>query len=207
MTATLTAPKRKDIERADESDESRQRWRVSREEYYRLEELGFFQGKRVERIHGEIFVVSPQGRNHWLAIELTRDALRKVFRDGFFVSGASPFPTEDSDPEPDVTVVPGKPRDYSDHRARLALAVEVSASSLRYDTNDKARLYASSGILDYWVIDLKHNQVIVFRNPSEDEQSETGFSYSSRTTYDANQRIVPLAAPGGVSIAVADLLP
>jgi Uma2 family endonuclease len=207
MTAALAAPKPKNIERCDESEESRQRWRVTREEYYRLEELGFFQGKRVERIHGEIFVLSPQGRNHWLAAQLAGDALRLVFRDGFFISGASPYPADDSDPEPDVTVVPGKPRDYSDHPAQLALAVEVSDSSLRYDTNEKARLYAASGILDYWVIDLKHHQVIVFRNPHEDEHSGTGFSYSSRTINDANQRIVPLAAPKAASVAVADLLP
>jgi Fe2+ transport system protein FeoA len=35
------------------------KWKWSNEEYYKLGELGFFQGKRVELIRGEIFEMSP----------------------------------------------------------------------------------------------------------------------------------------------------
>ena len=49
------------------------RW--TRQEWYRLTELGFFpEGCRTELIEGEILVMSPQGASHSLRVQDTRPA-------------------------------------------------------------------------------------------------------------------------------------
>jgi len=54
----------------------------------------------------------------------------------------------------------------------IYLLIEYSYSSLAKDTDAKRKLYARSGIQDYWVINLKDRHVIVYRNPqNEDYQS------------------------------------
>ena len=44
------------------------RW--TKEEYYRLGELGFFRGQKVELIEGELMVASPQNSLHSEAVDL-----------------------------------------------------------------------------------------------------------------------------------------
>src|SRR5439155_27355875 len=127
-----------------------------------------FRGQRVERIRGEIRVMSPIGYKHSLAKGLVADALKDLFGREFFIREQDPFPAAESDPEPDVVVVPGHRRAYRDHPSRTALVVEVADTSLKYDTGEKARLYAAAGVTDYWVIDLVILEVIVFRDPQPD---------------------------------------
>lgn len=45
--------------------------------------------------------------------------------------------------------------------------IEVSHAS-RYDLAVKARLYASSGYPEYWVVDLVREVVVVHRDPADD---------------------------------------
>lgn len=47
----------------------------------------------------------------------------------------------------------------------MALLVEVSDSSLRFDRTVKLELYAATGIPEVWVVDLLHRQVLVWRDP------------------------------------------
>lgn len=61
---------------------------------------------------------------------------------------------DDSEPEPDLAIVPGTPRDYPDHPTSALLVVEVSDTTLALDRGQKRRLYAAAGITDYWVLNL-----------------------------------------------------
>jgi Uma2 family endonuclease len=104
-----------------------------------------------------------------------------------------------SQPEPDLAVVPGHRRDYRNaHPTTAVLIVEVSESSLGLDRETKRLLYAEAGILDYWILDTKRQQLEVFRDPHDGD-------YRSRTILGLGDTIAPLAAPGA-SIPVADLL-
>ena len=61
----------------------------------------------------------------------------------------------------------GSIRDYvAEHPATALLAVEVAVTSLDYDTTTKAKLYATAGIPEYWVLDLEGKRLIVFRGPA-----------------------------------------
>jgi Uma2 family endonuclease len=127
----------------------------SREEYYHLGNLGFFRNQRVERIGGAIMVRSPQTWPH----ASTTDRVAVVLRGGFGPAAwvRTEMPLEfglTSDPEPDVSVVPGRIEDYTDHPTTALLVVEVSDTSLAFDRGDKASLYAAAGIADYWIVNL-----------------------------------------------------
>jgi Uma2 family endonuclease len=85
------------------------------------------------------------------------------------------------------------------------LALEVSETTLQYDRGDKAALYASAGIQDYWIVNLADRRVEVYRNPVPDGSAKFGFRYADCSVYSAQDRVKPLVAAG--EIAVVDLLP
>src|SRR5437899_1018143 len=100
------------------------RW--TRVEYERLIEQGFFRpGDPVELIGGALIVADPQGSAHFTSIQLVAEALRAAFGRGWVVRLQGPIALDDeSEPEPDVAVVLGEPRDYaSAHPARPVLVV------------------------------------------------------------------------------------
>lgn len=49
------------------------------------------------------------------------------------------------------------------------MLVEISESSLTKDLGQKKPIYAIAGIEEYWILDLKKRQLIVFRNPQGDD--------------------------------------
>lgn len=180
-------------------------FRFTREQYYRLGELGFFDGKRVERIHGEIVEMSPISWSHVVGTGKVGEALRGAFAGIGTVVEQGPHPTEDSDPQPDVRVFPGRYEDYADHPTTALLLVEVSDTSLGHDLTTKAELYATAGVADYWVLDLNARELHVFRDPRPNAALEAT-AYQTHSVLGPNDSASPLAAPHAL-VRVADLLP
>src|SRR5262249_3117373 len=112
----------------------------------------------------------------------------------------------ESEPEPDLSVVPGGPRDYPEHPKTALLVVEVSDTTLWLDRTRKRPLYASAGLADYWIVNLVDRQVEVHRNPIADSAAPLGFRYADVTIHGPGDFLSPLAAPSA-RVAVADLLP
>jgi Uma2 family endonuclease len=179
----------------------------TREEYYKLVEQGFFDGQRVELIEGRIVELAPQRVPHRVSVELVDRYAGRAFPAQHCVRVQMPFRAADgSDPEPDVAVVPGDPRDSTvEHPSRAVLIVEVSESTLRHDRR-KARLYAMSGVTDYWIINLIDRCLERHRDPLPGGGSPNGPAYASVKIYTPQESIAPLAAPAAM-IAVAELLP
>jgi Uma2 family endonuclease len=181
----------------------------TRVEYDRLAEAEILGSEdRIELIGGEMIVKEPQYSPHATAIRLVARALRRVFGDGWDVSTQLPVALdEDSEPEPDICVVPGDPRDYRDaHPERPVLIVEVSLSRLGFDREHKGSLYARAGIADYWIVNLPDRRVEVYREPVPDGAASFGWRYGRSVALGPDERISPLAAPTP-RIAVGDLLP
>jgi Uma2 family endonuclease len=181
-----------------------QPYRFSREQYYQLGKLGYFEGKRVERIRGEIVEMSPIGWNHVISTRLIADLLRVVFHGLAWVNESGPIPTEDSDPQPDVMVVVGTVRDYTDHPTTALLIVEVADATLDRDLTVKAELYATANIPDYWVLDLNSRQLHVFRDPAA--IPDGGQAYRSHTILVDTVTVSPLAMPTA-AIRISEILP
>src|SRR5205823_3223181 len=172
---------------------------------------GLCDERRVELIEGQVVEMAAMRSPHSTAVTLAGDALRAV---GDRWSVGPCFPRlqqplslgELSDPEPDVAVVAGVPRDYAAaHPTTALLVVEVAEASLRYDRHQKASLYARYGIQDYWIINPADRQLEIFRDPQPGQGEPYGFRYATRRVLSETGTATPLAAQG--PIAVADLLP
>lgn len=181
------------------------RW--SKEEYYRLAELGFFLGQRVELIEGKLMVLSPQLPPHASGVLQALTILQTIFTSGCHVCPQLPIDLgQTTEPEPDLAVVAGTLQQYLQaHPTTALLIVEVADTSLSYDRGRKGSLYARASIADYWIVNLVDNQVEVYRDPEPDPNEPFGFRYNSRNVLTRGSTINPVARPHE-SVAVADLL-
>jgi Uma2 family endonuclease len=183
------------------------RW--TRREYDRLVDLGVLhEDEPIELLGGQLVVAEPKSSPHSTAVGLTADALRRAFGDGWVVRTQDAIALDDeSEPEPDVVVVPGRIRDYRDaHPERAALLVEVALSSLAFDRRHKGSLYARAGVADYWIVNLVDRVVEVRRLPVPDPTAEFGAAYADIGIARPGETLTPLAQPGA-RVAVEDLLP
>jgi Uma2 family endonuclease len=207
MSLVETAPNVAAAETETSPEESRTRlW--TREEFYKMAEMGFFQGQKAELIEGEIIVVSsPQSFEHSASIHRIFKRLSAIFEPERWVRAQFPMVLEPrSEPEPDVSVAPKPFEAYEDHPTEALLAVEVSQTTLKYDKTLKASLYASRAIPEYWIVNLVKRQLEVRREPMEDADEPSGWRYALLRVLGENDSVEPLAAPGQ-KIAVRDLLP
>ncbi|HEV7441970.1 MAG TPA: Uma2 family endonuclease [Steroidobacteraceae bacterium] len=153
------------------------RHRITVDEYYRMAEVGILPpDARVELIEGEIIDMAPIGSGHGGTIMQLVELLRDAARGRAQVLVQSEIRLSDmSEPQPDFALV--KPRtDFYKKKhpgpADTSLIIEVSESSLRYDLQVKAPLYARHGVPEYWVIDLKGRQVRFFRSPDSGQYAD-----------------------------------
>lgn len=178
------------------------RW-TSRE-YELLASRHFFRPEdHVELIDGLIYKRPPLSSRHATALQLSAEVFRDRFPIGAGFEIRMLFPLvlgNDSEPEPDIAIVPGSIRDYADHHPTTALLLmEIADSSLFHDRKRKIPLYARSGIPESWLLNLTRRTLEVYREPSSE-------GYRSRTVLRADDSVSPLSRPEG-SIRVAELLP
>jgi Uma2 family endonuclease len=183
------------------------RW--ARVEYERLIDLAVFQpGDRVELVGGLLVVREPQGSLHSVAIRLAEEALRSAFGPGWEVRVQLPVALDDeSEPEPDVAVCAGRPRDYlAGHPTQPVLLVEVADSRVTFDREHKGSLYARAQLAEYWIVNLTDRVLEVYREPVPSADAHYGWRFSTLLRLGATDSLSPLAAPHA-RITVADLLP
>ena len=85
------------------------------------------------------------------------------------------IPETSSEPEPDLAIV--QPlralyRTRHPYPENIFWVIEYSNTSLSKDLDTKRKAYASSGIREYWVVDLKNRFVKVLRNPIDENYSD-----------------------------------
>lgn len=201
MTALLTPP-----QPAPQPSGPRPfRWTVQL--FHHLGDLGVFEGRRANLIHGQLIEEGPMNPPHRIALELTDAAVRTAFGPGWRPCIQMPLVLGlGNAPQPDVAIVKGSPRDALVHPATADLVIEIADSSLTYDTTTKAELYATAGIADYWVLDLENRRLLVFRDPASLPHGLGATAYRTHLTFGPADAVNPLAHPAA-SVRVADLLP
>lgn len=177
--------------------------RFTVEEYHRMAETGIFKpDERVELIRGVVRRMSPKNYAHVVAATKLHQSLVKSLagRASVFKEDPLKLVRLDSEPEPDILAVSSPNiEDYGTERSRPLLVIEVAASSLRYDLNAKAPLYAEADVPEYWIVNLVDRELVVFRSPE-------GGTYRDRITYRAGDRVAPEAWQD-VVIEVSELFP
>jgi Uma2 family endonuclease len=136
---------------------------LSRAEYDRMVALGWFEDERIELLHGVLVRMSPQGPRHVSITRRLNRLLMQAIGERADVQIQGPLAlTDDSEPEPDVALIPFG---YDDELPATAyLVIEVADSSLSKDRGVKARLYAASGIPEYWIVNVVDRSVEVYRD-------------------------------------------
>jgi Uma2 family endonuclease len=169
--------------------------RFTRDEYHRMAEMGMFDGQRVELIHGEIITMSPQNNPHALTVAIITGWLVRGLGENFTVRCQLPVvASDDTEPEPDFAVLAGSPESQREHPTTALLMIEVADSSVTHDRR-KGDIYASRGVQDYWIVNLRDRQLEVYRNPVPSSESETGTRYSSKSILTLEQSIAPVGLP------------
>jgi len=183
------------------------RW--TRHEYDRMIEAGILTpNDRVELVDGEILAMTPQGSAHATAVVLLQEALRAAVGPDFHLRVQLPLALgAESEPEPDLALVAGSPRDYRDAHPKAApLVVEVADATLAYDRDVKGSLYARAGIQEFWLVNLTDKVIEVYRAPSVKPLARFGWHYTSVERLGPRDFVAPQSRPHA-RIAVADLLP
>jgi Uma2 family endonuclease len=125
---------------------------------------------QTELIEGEIIDMAPIGSRHAEVVRLHNKRLVQAIGDAADVSSQLPVRLSlRSEPQPDFAILKPGARTYRDAHPvaeNVLLLIEISDSTLRYDLETKARLYATHGIPEYWVVDLLGHRVWRHRGPS-----------------------------------------
>jgi len=147
------------------------RRRFTRKEYHRMAEAGILgEDDRVELIRGEIVEMSPIGPRHSAFVDnLTRLLVRRLPDDAIVRVQGPVALADDTEPQPDLTVLRRRPVPYKEREAwaeDAVLVIEVAESSRAYDRSTKRWLYSEAGIPEYWVVDCAAETVEVHLAPA-----------------------------------------
>lgn len=167
------------------------RRKYTREDCKVLAAAGLLDLERYELIDGELVSKTGKSRLHSNVLRLLAKWLAGVFGDDFVDQEVAVRLDYLNEPEPDAIVlnkpalsITGEPPSPADIR----LLVEVTIPTHEYDLGPKAARYAAAGIVEYWVLDVDENRIVVQREP-------TANGYLSIAAYAANEPLAPLAAP------------
>lgn len=176
------------------------KWTI--EQYHQAIEAGVFSNVRVELLNGELVEMPPEGLPHAALSSDTGDYLRDRLGSRAKIREGHPITLpNNSEPEPDLAIVQPLGTVYqTEHHPYpedIFWLIEYSESSLEKDLKLKTRIYAEANIAEYWVINLRTRELIVFRDPVDGK-------YQSKTML-SNGVICPLSFPD-VEIEVARLI-
>lgn len=180
------------------------RRRFTWEEYHRMGETGVLGPEdRVELIEGEIIVMTPIGLRHAACLAELNRRLVPAIGDRALLWPQNPVRLpRDTEPQPDIVLLRPRADRYTTGSARpedVLLLVEIADTSYRYDRRVKLPLYARAGVAEMWIVDLVHDVVEVYRQPSE-----TGYALSDRV--ERGGQVAPAALADVVLVVDAAFL-
>ena len=139
-------------------------------DYYQMMESGIIrEGEKVELILGQIFTMAAKGTRHTLSTRKLFKQLLALIGDRADVQSQDPITLpNNSEPEPDIVIARLRSDDYVNSHpspADIILVIEVADSSIKFDRETKAPLYAAAGISEYWIVNLIDNRLEIYRKP------------------------------------------
>lgn len=154
--------------------------------------------ERLEIVDGEILPMSPKGPLHeTLKQHLNIHLARSIPAAFTFMPEAGWRLGEMLYLEPDFLVFPASLGIGAVTGSDAMLVIEIADTSLRFDSVQKAALYASVGVREYWVIEADTRVTRVHRRPGARRFEEI-------TTVPAEDTLRPAFVPG-YTVRLADL--
>jgi Uma2 family endonuclease len=166
------------------------------EEFQRICDIDIFPpDSRYELIGGEIIEMpTPSHRHSGRINKLTRVFTSRLGETVIVSIQNGMYANEYSEPKPDVAVCKPLPELFGPFEPSpedVLLLVEISDTSLRYDTRIKAPLYAQCGIPEYWILNIADGVLEVRTNAS-------GGEYQNLSILERGQTITPQMLPGTI---------
>jgi Uma2 family endonuclease len=144
-------------------------FRISPEKYRAMVRDGILtEDDPVEYLQGALLEKMTKSDRHVAVVWFLRRLLDQLLAAGFFTISQDPIDLGDSEPEPDILILRGDPRQLFQRKpnpADVLVVIEVSDSTLRRDREVKRAVYAAAGIPIYWIVNLVENVVEVYRQP------------------------------------------
>ncbi len=117
--------------------------------------------------------MSPIGISHSYCLQELAEFMITNFRKDFICRQEQPIALPmHSMPEPDYVLARNVKHRFRTKRPKPAdvqLIIEVADTTLSRDRGTKAKLYASFGIQEYWILNLIDYQLELHLNPTEQE--------------------------------------
>jgi Uma2 family endonuclease len=141
------------------------------DEYHRMAEVGILpEASRFELVRGEIIEMTIPGSPHSGRVNRLTYLFVSRFGQSVIVSGQNPVTLNvQSEPMPDLALLRPRHDFYtSAHPSAedVLLVVEISDTTVRYDSTVKAALYAEAGIPEYWLLDITRDVLVVRTDPA-----------------------------------------
>ncbi|NJM31413.1 MAG: Uma2 family endonuclease [Rhizobiales bacterium] len=166
----------------------RRRWTVA--EIEAMVQAGVIdEDERFELIDGDVVPRSPKGSRHETYKGSLLDYWLRRRSDAYRIIPETTFRLDESSfLEPDIVFYDAKVKVPQLAPSNTLLAVEISDSTLAYDSGRKAKLYARYGVPSLWVIDVNTFVTHVFEKPSTD-------GFVTHRTITADEVLAPGFAP------------
>jgi Uma2 family endonuclease len=166
------------------------------EEYHKLGEAGILHpNDRVELIDGLLVQMAPIGPEHQFILEKLNDVLSEQKKDRFKVGPGRPIPIPYfNEPQPDMVLLgidAGTRREHASP-GEIYLVIEISDTTVKYDSEKKLPAYESARIPEYWIVDIPAKALRVFRLNQEEKYQETRYTRGSIAVQAFPDVIVPL---------------
>jgi Uma2 family endonuclease len=163
------------------------------DEYHRMGEAGILrEDDRVELIDGEIVAMTPIGPRHNASVDrINRRLVTAVGEQAIVRVQGSVRLDRYQEPQPDFALLRPRSDFYASNLpgpADILLIIEISESSVGYDREVKARVYASAGVGEYWLLNLQHRSISRYTEPQ-------GHSFRQVQQYGPGDSIAPEALP------------
>lgn len=173
-------------------------------QFMRLSQVGILpEGARVELVHGEIIDMSPIGPTHSGIVNLLNRLLGPAVSKSWVLCVQNPIDLGAFDmPQPDICLASWRKDAYRNRHPGphdIGLIIEVAETSLEFDTGAKRALYASCGIVEYWVVDIPNQRIEVSTGPGPN-------GYASTVVLAPGQAVCSTTVEG-LSLQVAEIFP
>lgn len=157
---------------------------ISVEAYHYLAEKNLI-SEKAELIEGVIVKKLPKSPIHAALVRKLIHFFQKSISNQFTISSENPLIFSHSVPEPDLAIVDFREDFYAkEHPSFAHLVIEIALSTNAFD-RDKADIYASAKIPEYWIFNLQNKTLEVFQNPDQDK-------YQTTSVLSASDSIHPL---------------
>jgi Uma2 family endonuclease len=181
-------------------------------EYYQMMETGIIQeGERVELISGQIFTMAAKGVRHTICTRRLFKQLLALMGDRADVQSRDPITLlNNSEPEPDVVIAKLREDNYENSHpvpADIILIIEVSDTTLKFDREVKAPLYATAGINEYWIVNLIDNRLEVHRQPEDGIYTNVQILMPPRSSLAQAKLSIDLPGFPEILINISDFFP